>query len=321
MNTRDKRKSNSSKKTSGQKPVQHTNTKGTQVRTAKPSADRADRRRQTAKRRRMQEERKKRQLLYLLQGVFLGLCIALLLFSIWKLASIFLGYRSGDKEYEELREQYVLEEPISPEEVEITPPSEEGDTEEEPAALVPMTRIDLASLQSLNSEAVGWIEIPGTVLSYPMVHTTDNSYYLNHTFRKENNKSGSIFIETSNKEDFSDLHTIIYGHNMKDGSMFAGLKNYTSEEYYKSNPYIYVDLADGAHCYEIFSCHEADVTDISYTIGYAADEIYASFLDTLKVSSLYDTGVEAGIEDSVITLSTCTSSGKNRFVVHAKKLY
>lgn len=277
-------------------------------------------RRQKKKNRRA--ERKQRQIRYLLQGLFLGFCIALLIFSVWKLASIFLGYRSGEKEYEDLR-QYVLEEPVSPDEVESTPSGTDGEADEgsEEEPLVPMQRIDLTSLQNINEDAVGWIEIPGTVLSYPLVHTSDNIYYLTHTFRREENKSGSIFIETSNKADFSDLHTIIYGHNMKNGSMFAGLKNYKKQSYYEAHPYIYIDLADGSHCYQIFSCHEAAVTDVTFTIGYAADDVYASFLSSIKDASLYDTGVDVGTGDSVITLSTCTNDGKDRFVVHAKKLY
>lgn len=283
-------------------------------------------RQQPRRRRRLSPEaRRRRQISYLLQGLFLGFCIALLLFSIYKLGSIFMGYHSGEKEYDDLR-QYVLEDPISPEEVssDITASADtqdEGSSEAAAAPLVPMTRIDLAALRNMNSDAVGWIEIPGTVLSYPVVHTTDNSFYLTHTFRKENNKSGSIFIETSNKADLSDLHTIIYGHNMKDGSMFAVLKNYQKQSYQEAHPYIYLDLTDGAHCYEIFSCHEADMTDITYTIGYAADDQYASFLEQLKASSLYDTGVGVSISDSVITLSTCTNNGSDRFVVHAKKIY
>lgn len=274
-------------------------------------------------RRRREEARKKQQIRYLLQGLFLGFCIALLIFSVWKLASIFMGYHSGEKEYDDLR-QYVLEEPVSPDKVDTSSADEESseDGEEKKAgALVPMTRINLNALTEINPEALGWIEIPGTALSYPLVHTSDNTYYLTHTFRKEENKSGGIFVESLNKTDFSDLHTIIYGHNMKDGSMFASLKNYQKESYYTANPYIYIDLADGAHCYQIFSCHDAAVTDITYTIGYRADDMYADFLNSLKGASLYDTGVEVGVNDSIITLSTCTKSGHDRFVVHAKKLY
>lgn len=258
----------------------------------------------------------------LLQGLFLGFCICLLAFSIWKLATIFIGYSSGDKEYKDLQ-QYVLSEPETPEQASSSSDNTSDDAAEEAteAASSKEERIDFASLKEINEEAVGWIEIPGTEISYPVVHTTDNLYYLTHTFRRQENKSGAIFVETSNAGDFSDLHTIVYGHNMKNGSMFAGLKNYGKKNYYEAHPYIYLDQEDGTHCYQIFSCHEADITDISYTIGYAADDTYASFLDSLTASSLYDTGVSVGTEDSIITLSTCTNKGEKRFVVHAKKVY
>lgn len=272
-----------------------------------------------AQKQRRREAARRRRIRYLLLGLGLGLAACLLIFSIWKLVNIFTGYSAADKEYEDLR-QYVLEEPVSPDEAETeTVETEDGETTEQ--ITVPMERIDLASLQQINSDAVGWIEIPGTVISYPLVHTSDNVYYLTHTFRKEESRSGSIFIEHANSPDFSDLHTIIYGHNMKNGSMFAGLKNYRNESYFENHPYIYIDLEDGSHCYQIFSCHEAPVTDVSYTIGYAADDVYASFLDEIKTSSLYDTGVDVETGDSVITLSTCTSNDANRFVVHAKKIY
>lgn len=275
-----------------------------------------------ARRRRKKEAMRKRRIKLLVTGLFLGVCIALLIFSIYKLASIFLGYHSGDKEYDGLQ-QYVTEEPASPQDVlaSIEEASGEDGEESDTNSLIPMSRIDLASLQAINPEAVGWIEIPGTAISYPLLHTSDNSYYLSHTFRDEKNSNGSIFIETSNAADFSDLHTIIYGHNMKSGSMFGGLKNFQKESYFEEHPYVYVDLADGSHCYEIFSCHQAEVTDVTYSVGYSADDIYASFLNDIKAASVYDTGVDVGVDDQVITLSTCTSGSQKRFVVHAKKLY
>lgn len=316
MNTKDKQKkakNTNTKKTN----IKKTNTKKTAVKRPVSSGS-GGRRRPARSKRQMQELRRKRQIRSLLQGMFLGLCIALLIFSVWKLVSIFLGYHSGEKEYKELR-QYVIEEPADPADVVLE--ESEDDLEEPSAPTVPMARIDLASLQEINSDAVGWIEIPDTMLSYPLVHTSDNIYYLTHTFRKEENKSGSIFIETHNSPDFSELHTIIYGHNMKNGSMFASLKDYRKAEHYEKHPYIYIDLEDGSHCYQIFSCHDAPVTDITFTVGYSANEQYASFLSELVNASLYDTGVDVGTEDSVITLSTCTNDGKDRFVVHAKKLY
>lgn len=278
-------------------------------------------------RRRAEEARRRRRTRLLIQGIFLGFCVCLLCFSIYQLVSIFLGYRSGDKEYEELR-QYVLEEPTAPESLpdtshvpEETQENTDTNTDASASLSVPMSRIDLDSLQEINSEAIGWIEIPDTIISYPLVQAEDNSYYLTHTFRKESNKSGSIFLEAKNHADFSDLHTIIYGHNMKNGSMFTKLKDYSSRSYLNDHPYIYIDLTDGSHCYQIFSCHEADISDNCYTIGYEHDDVYASFLESLKSSSLYDTGIDVGIDDSVITLSTCTKNGTKRFVVHAKKVY
>lgn len=315
MSTKERNKTKSSTKDNSKSSARKSTAKSTSGRQAPRRPASASKKRKPSK-----KEIRRRKRNYLLQGLFLGFCICLLLFSIWKLSSILLGYRSGEKEYEDLR-QYVLEEPVAPQEVINSSSKDDVSENEENNIPVPMARIDLASLQAMNSDAVGWIEIPGTAISYPVVHTTDNTFYLTHTFRKENNKSGSIFIETQNSADFSDLHTIIFGHNMKDGSMFAGLKNYEKEKYWNSHPYIYIDLSDGSHCYEIFSCHTADVTDASYTIGYSSDETYASFLNTLKASSLYDTGINVSTSDPVITLSTCTNNGKERFVVHAKKLY
>ncbi len=273
------------------------------------------------KNRSIREQRhRKNQLKNFLLGIFLGLCIALLIFSIWKLGSIILGYRSGNSEYDKLQ-QYVLEDPVSPEDADLADTDGDEEAEDSESALVRMERIDLASLQEINSEAIGWIEIPDTQISYPLVQTSDNEYYLTHTFSGEQNKSGSIFVETLNSADFSDLHTIIYGHNMKNGSMFAALKNYEKLSYFTAHPYVYIDLEDGSHCYQIFSCHEVEVSDTTYTIGYAADEQYEAFLESITASSLYDTGVDVDISDSVITLSTCTSNGQSRFVVHAKKIY
>ena len=179
----------------------------------------------------------------------------------------------------------------------------------------------LKDLKKLNPDVKAWIQVPKTNIDYPVVQGQDDMEYINKNVYGEFELSGAIFLSCLNKDDFSDPYNLVYGHNMKNGSMFAGLKNYSDQSYAEAHPYIYVDLSDGSHCYEIFSAHEADATDITYTIGYRANDTYASFLDSLKTASLYDTGVEVTKDDSVISLSTCTKSGEKRFVVHAKKLY
>ena len=250
----------------------------------------------------------------------LVICIGVLAVSVWQLSSIFLEYKAGTDEYDELQ-QYVTEEPAEPDTVAADASASEETGEEEPDDTEKVQRVALSELQAQNSDTVGWIQIPGTQISYPLMHTSDDSYYLNHTFSKKLNSAGSIFMETLNNGDFSDLHTIIYGHNMKNGSMFAGLKEYSSASYLVAHPNVYIDLTDGTHAYQIFSVYEAEADSDSYTIGFAPDETYEEYLKTIKGRSLYDTSVTVTKEDSIITLSTCTKHGEKRFLVHAKKLY
>lgn len=251
--------------------------------------------------------------------IVLCVCVAALGVSIWQLSHIFLEYKAGTDEYDELQ-QYVMAE-IPEEDGQEQPAEEEGDGTEEGVEEERVQRVALSELQAQNPDTVGWIEIPGTGISYPLMHREDNAYYLNHTFSGKINSAGSIFMETLNSPDFTDLHTIIYGHNMKNGSMFAGLKNYTSPSYLVAHPNVYLDLADGTHCYQIFSVYEVEAESDSYTIGFAPDEQYETFLQTLKSRSAYDTGVTVTKDDSIITLSTCTRQGEHRYLVHAKKIY
>ncbi len=251
--------------------------------------------------------------------VVLVVCIAVLVVSLWQLATIFIEYKKGTDEYDKLQ-SYVSTEPT--EESDAT--GEDGESEdgtESDAETEQIQRVAVSELKAQNSDTVGWIQIPNTEISYPLMHTSDDSYYLNHTFSKKLNSAGSIFMETLNSADFSDLHTIIYGHNMKNGSMFAGLKNYSSASYLVAHPNVYIDLEDGTHAYQIFSVYEAEADSDSYTIGFAPDEVYEEYLKKIKDRSLYDTSVSVTKEDSVITLSTCTKHGEKRFLVHAKKLY
>ncbi len=250
--------------------------------------------------------------------VALCVCVVALGVSIWQLSDIFLEYKAGTDEYEELQ-QYVLEE--IPEENETDTAETENDTEEMGTEEEQVQRVALSELQAQNPDTVGWIEIPGTGISYPLMQADDNAYYLNHTFSGKVNSAGSIFMEQLNSSDFTDLHTIIYGHNMKNGSMFAGLKNYSSPSYLVSHPTVYLDLADGTHAYQIFSVYEAAADSDSYTIGFAPDEQYEEYLRTIKGRSEYDTGVDVTKDDFIITLSTCTRSGEDRYLVHAKKLW
>lgn len=184
-----------------------------------------------------------------------------------------------------------------------------------------LSSIDFTSLQNACPNAVGWIQVVGVdAIDYPIVHYSDDEYYLNHSWDGQSSRYGAIFMETANTRDFSDCYTLIYGHNMKDGSMFGGLKKYRDQSFYEQNGgQIIIYLPDETRIYQIFSVHVTSADDERvYTVGFAHDDTYGSFLETLRKQSLYDTGVSVSAEDNVITLSTC--AGEDRLVVHAKQI-
>ena len=233
--------------------------------------------------------------------------------------------RAGNRAYEVAARTAGLLEPPDTGPAPASPSAPQGQPEADPVPdpLERLAEVDLRALQAVNPDVFGWIEIPDTEISYPLMHGEDDQYYLKHTFSGNKNSAGSIFIEALNKPDFSERHTIIYGHNMKNGSMFGSLKEYRNASYLVEHPMVYIDLEDGTHAYEIFSCYETSANSNTYTIGFASqpDGRYEQFVHTLKNSSAYDTGIEVSKNDRVITLSTCTKRSENRFVVHAKRIY
>lgn len=258
--------------------------------------------------------RKKRRRVPIVLIVALVLCLGMVIFCGSQLAGIFLEYKEGTDEYDELKKYVEKELPDVP---------YNEDTSAEEGEEVREQRIAFEELKAQNEDVIGWIEIPDTEISYPLMQGDDDQYYLKHTFSGNKNSAGSIFVEYQNKPDLTDRHTIIYGHNMKNGSMFGGLKEYRNASYLVEHPMVYIDLEDGTHAYQIFSCYETPANSNTYTIGFASqpDGRYEQFVQTLKNSSAYDTGIDVSKNDRVITLSTCTKRSENRFVVHAKRIY
>ena len=177
----------------------------------------------------------------------------------------------------------------------------------------------MENLKELNPDCIGWIRFENIDISYPIMQGEDNEYYLKHTFEGQAVTAASIFMDANNHADFSDQNTFIYGHNMKDKTMFGKLNNYKDEEFYKENPYFYIYTQDYTYRYDIFSCYLARVdNEVDFYTQFASDEQFQEFLDGVKAQSAYDTGVEVTPEDKVITLMTCNKAGYDyRFLVHA----
>lgn len=241
-----------------------------------------------------------------------------------------LQYQEGEEIYDEAEELVNLPElpsedepriPEGPDQISASP-VDSG----EPADTTPyvdpyadaLRNMDFSALQEVNSDVLGWVLIPWTKISYPVVQTNDNDYYLHHTWKKTASAVGAIYMDYRCSADLGDFNTILYGHRMNNGSMFAGLKYYKKASYYKQHPLVYLTTAQGSFQYEIFSVYEGSPAGESYRTGLRTAEGKQAFLDAAVAASLYDTGVTPTVNDYVLTLSTCTGNGHSkRLIVHA----
>ncbi len=237
------------------------------------------------------------------------------------IVSILWGYRESENEYANLEQEVfgVVEE--APAEISEEVPEETADIEAE-VILSEEDRSILAGIQRLheeNEEVIGWIKFDTMDISYPIMQAKDNDYYLDHMYSGEENSAGSIFMEASNMPDFSDYHTIVYGHNMKNGSMFGSLKNYKTKDHYKGNEYFTVYTLDSVYRYQIFAYYDISMYGDIYNNQFGPDDYFGQFIDKMVKRSYYDTGVRPVKTDRILTLSTCSTQG-NRFVVNAVRI-
>ncbi len=196
------------------------------------------------------------------------------------------------------------------------------DTGEEMQILPEFEEVFLA-----NTDTVGWIAIPGTVIDYPVVQSPNKpDYYLHRDFNKKYNLHGCIYAREQCDVNLPSDNITMYGHRMQDGSMFAQLVNYTKESFYEKNRYIYFDTLTERHTYEIFAVFKTTATlgegfQYHLFVDAASEESYNSFVNTCKSKSLYDTGITPQYGDKLITLSTCEYSQDNgRLVIVAMRV-
>lgn len=183
-------------------------------------------------------------------------------------------------------------------------------------------------LYEQNSDIVGWLSIEGTKINYPVMQNEDDEYYLHRNFQKEEDKYGSLYVRQRADVFTPGTNFIIYGHNMKDGSMFGELDRFMEESFWKEHPLISFDTLYEERTYEIISVflsqvYKEDEDGFKYYQFYQAEteEEFNYFYQNIKQLTLYDTGVEAEYGDTFLTLSTCAYHVEDgRLVVVAKKL-
>ena len=236
----------------------------------------------------------------IVSNIILVIAIVVFAVSAYKLYGIFSEYNKGDKEYQKIQDLVINTD-------------KKDDTKEETFS------VDFEKLLEMNSDVVGWIRFDEpSEINYPVVQGRDNEEYLKRTFEANTNKLGTLFVDVNNPGDFSGRNTFIYGHNMKNGSMFAQLLKYKDDSFYKEHPYFYIYTPDGkVRTYEIFSAGVVKDTSDSYIMDYADDAAFQTYIDYIKQQSAYPTSAEVTTASKIVSLSTCTNvRDDERFLVH-----
>ncbi len=247
--------------------------------------------------------------------IVLVVAVVLIIVSLVELIPVLLDYNKSEQNYRDLVEQYTED---APEEDPDSTGGDEGTGEEGWASAA----IDFDALKQINPDVIGWIRFDDTdavAIDYPILHADDNETYLRTDLYGESHTAGSIFLEAANDPDFSDCYNIIYGHNMRNGTMFGTLKQYRrDEDFYSANQYFTIYTESAIYRYRIFAYEVVPDDSKIYTAGYAPDEEYQDLIDLMLSISIRDTGITPDITDKIVTLSTCTSAAEDeRFVVHA----
>ena len=248
------------------------------------------------------------------------LLVLILAFSGWKLAGILADYMKGAQVYSEMEDYVSIPEQIrQPEaaEPEETVP-EEALPEETEAPEVPVfPEVDFEALWEQNPDVVGWIYIPDTKVNYPVLQGVDNDQYLRHLITGKYNTAGSIFLEAGIADDFSSQNNPIYGHRMKNGTMFADIAKYRTQEYYEDHPIGYLVTPEKNYIVHMFSGYVISAWGNAWDTSFS-EEGFAKWLDGVCRKSEFSSDVVPTTNDRILTFSTCTYEREDaRFVVHA----
>lgn len=187
--------------------------------------------------------------------------------------------------------------------------------------------VDFQKLQKANPDIYAWINVPGIEeLDYPILQSSkSNSYYLNRTVNGKWSVYGSIYTEDYNKKDFSDFNTLIYGHNMKNGTMFGSLKKFRDAAFFEKNRYINIYMENRILKYEIFAACTWDNKHILANRNFDLEENRTAYLEEIfavrDMNSQVNKDIKVTADDKIITLSTCMNNDAKRFIVSGVLIY
>lgn len=273
-----------------------------------------------------------------------GIFGAAFLVCVFWLFRYFVNIRRADENMEQLKETYVetVEREETPEDkiseqdttdpllkeqetVSGNQPGQEGRVVFSLAGFdAPEKKIDFDALKEENQDIYAWITIPDTPVDYPVVQDPEEAdYYLMHNLDGSYGYPGCIYTQYYNSKDWNDNHTVIYGHNMKDGSMFAALHNYKDPEFFAQNPYLYIYAEDGIRAYQIFAAYETSDAHLLLTNSVDTKEGFAWYLGSVfgtkdGMGNNFDRTLGIDSSDKIISLETCIGNKPTkRYVVQA----
>lgn len=235
-----------------------------------------------------------------------------MIFAGWQLGSIFLNYNRDRSAYEDLASRAIsgLAEPEDAT-VPVSTTDPESIPEPTPVSEIPFT-VDWDYLSSINDDIVGWLYCPDTVINYPVVQNDDHDFYLDHGFDGASNTTGTLFVDRASVCGIDQSNYIIYGHNMKDNSMFGTFKNYAEESYYEAHPTLYYLTPDQCYRVDLICAHIVEATEENFPGYFANTDDYQSYLNRISSSAFWVNSDAITTEHQLLTMSTCTSASGYR---------
>lgn len=267
-------------------------------------------------------------------------------YAAYTLYGYYKEYKKGTDEYGNLNDRYVtilsaddeteegnagtskgkiltnveeLEDPDTLEE-KVEAAAKEEAQEDGQMKTLPMLRnpINFKDLNEINEDIIGWIRIGALDLSYPVAQAKDNDYYLHRTFERVDNFAGCIFLNCDNTHYFTDQNSIVYGHNMKNGSMFGTLRKFEEQETYDKCPYFWIFTPEFIYQYQIFSCSRVYKIGDPYRTRFTTEEFQNFINNCIANSAINNGGMSVTTDDRIVTLSTCTGDDSTRLIVQGK---
>lgn len=278
------------------------------------------------------KKNKKHEELVRFYNVLMILCGVGVVLGIVGMFFLFVNGQQEENTYEEIREnqEAVAVDPeaelqennfVENEEIEQIEQTERELILEKYGVAVPEKKLDFTALQEECEDIYAWIYVPGTTIDYPVLqHPTDDTYYLNHNMDGSSGRPGAIYTESINNKDFSDPHTVLYGHNMRAGTMFATLHNFEDRDFFEDNRFFFIYTPQKTYVYEVYAAYTYSNTHLIKSFDLSEKEIFQIYLDGVfeikDMNSNMRTDLGVNAESHIVTLSTCvTGEPNNRYLV------